>query len=51
MDAERVDAKLTVDAMVMAYAATSGGAVVYTSDLDDLRKLTHVFPAVTLLGV
>jgi len=48
---ERDRAKLSVDVMVMAFAATLGGALVYTSDLDDLQKLTRYFPEVRLLGV
>ena len=48
---ERDRAKLSVDVMVMAFAATLGGALVYTSDLDDLQKLTRYFPEVRLLGI
>jgi predicted nucleic acid-binding protein len=39
-----------VDAVVMASAA-SRGDVVYTSDVDDLEKLRHHFPAVRVLAV
>lgn len=48
---ERDRAKLSVDVMVMAFAATLGGALVYTSDLDDLQRLSRYFPEVRLLGV
>ena len=48
---ERDRAKLSVDVMVMAFAATMGGALVYTSDLDDLQKLSRYFPEVRLLRV
>jgi hypothetical protein len=37
--------------MVMAFAATFGGALVYTSDLDDLQRLSRYFPEVRLLAV
>lgn len=37
-----------IDAIVMASAAQRGD-VVYTSDFDDLAKLRHVFPTVTVL--
>jgi hypothetical protein len=37
--------------MVMAFAATYGGALVYTSDIDDLQKITKYFPEVRVLGV
>ena len=49
-DAER-RVSLTVDAMVMAFAATLGGALVYTSDLDDLTRLSRFFPSVRVLTV
>src|SRR5260221_13684866 len=39
MRGERVRARLTVDVMVMAFAATHGGALVYTSDVSDLDAL------------
>ena len=48
---EKERAKMSVDVMVMAFAATYGGAVVYTSDLDDLRRLSRHFSEVRLLGV
>jgi hypothetical protein len=46
----RLPATGTVDAIVMASAA-SRGDVVYTSDLDDLHKLSAFFPGVRLLAV
>jgi len=39
-----------IDAIVMAFAATRG-AVVYTSDVDDLRALTRFFPGVRVLSI
>ncbi len=39
------------DAIVMASAALRGGGIVYTSDLDDLKKLQRHFPTVRLLSV
>jgi hypothetical protein len=48
---EKGRAKMSVDVMVMAFAATFGGAVVYTSDLDVLQRLSRYFPEVRLLGV
>jgi predicted nucleic acid-binding protein len=39
-----------VDAIVMASAARRGD-VVYTSDVDDLRRLREYFPGVRVLGV
>jgi predicted nucleic acid-binding protein len=39
-----------VDAIVMASAARAG-AVVYTSDFDDLSRLQRFFPSVRVLGV
>ncbi len=39
-----------IDAIVMASAAMRG-AVVYTSDLDDLEKLRSHFPGVRVFGV
>jgi hypothetical protein len=47
----RGDARLAVDAMVMAYAATFGGSLVYTSDVDDLLAIGAHFPAVRVLAV
>lgn len=48
---EKERARLAVDTMVMAFAATLGGALVYTSDLDDLGRLGRYFPEVRLLAV
>jgi hypothetical protein len=39
------------DAVVMASAALRGGGVVYTGDLDDLRRLQRHFPTVLVLSV
>ena len=39
------------DAVVMASAALRGGGVVYTSDVDDLRRLQRHFPTVLVLPV
>jgi predicted nucleic acid-binding protein len=47
----RERARLAVDVMVMAFAATAGGAIVYTSDVADLDRLTRHFPSVRVLGV
>lgn len=44
-------ARLAVDAMVMAFASLFGGALVYTSDLDDLARLATFFPSVRLLSI
>jgi predicted nucleic acid-binding protein len=46
----RITAPLTIDAIVMATAA-SPGAVVYTSDFDDLDRFTRVYPGVRLFTV
>ena len=40
-----------VDVMVMAYAVTLGGALVYTSDVPDLDLLRQDFPSVRVLAV
>jgi predicted nucleic acid-binding protein len=40
-----------VDAVVMASAALRGGGVVYTSDVDDLRRLQRHFRSVHVLPV
>jgi predicted nucleic acid-binding protein len=40
----------TIDAVVMATAARTGG-VVYTSDVADLERLRTFFPTVRVLGV
>ena len=39
------------DAVVMASAALRGGGVVYTSDIDDLKRLQRHFPTVSILPV
>jgi predicted nucleic acid-binding protein len=46
---ERVS--LAIDAMVMAFAALYGGALVYTSDVHDLARLQRFFPSVRILSV
>lgn len=46
----RVDAKLSVDAAVMASAARSGH-IVYTQDYDDLVRFSAFFPDVKVLTV
>ncbi len=38
------------DAVVMASAALRGGGVVYTSDMDDLKRLQRHFPTVLILA-
>lgn len=43
-----VDAKLSIDAAVMAFAALTDSPVV-TSDLDDLERFRPTFPGVRLL--
>ncbi len=44
-------AKMSIDVMVMAFAALYGGALVYTSDVGDLQSLARHFPDVRVLGV
>ena len=39
------------DAIVMASAAVRGGGVVYTSELDDLKRLQRHFPTVLVLSL
>lgn len=39
------------DAVVMASAALRGGGVVYTSDVDDLKRLQRYFASVLVLPV
>jgi predicted nucleic acid-binding protein len=51
MKGEKGRAAMTIDVMVMAFAATSGGALVYTSDLGDLERIGRYFPGVRVLGV
>ncbi len=46
----RVPEATTIDAVVMAFAAARGD-VVYTSDVDDLRRLTTFFPTVRVLSI
>jgi predicted nucleic acid-binding protein len=46
---ERV--RLAIDVMVMAFAALHGGGLVYTSDVEDLARLSEYFPSVRILGV
>jgi len=48
---KKVDAKVTIDFMVMAFAAIHGGALVYTSDVGDLQRALAHFPEVRVLGV
>ena len=47
----RARAALAVDVMVMAFAATYGGALVYTADPDDLERIANHVPAVRVLAV
>jgi predicted nucleic acid-binding protein len=47
----RADSRMAVDVMVMAYAATLGGSLVYTSDVGDFQLLSTYFPEVRVLGV
>jgi predicted nucleic acid-binding protein len=51
MRGQAVRAKMSVDVMVMAFAATHGGALVYTSDVHDLTRIGTYFPEVRVLGV
>jgi predicted nucleic acid-binding protein len=51
MRGEKGRAKMSIDVMVMAFAATYGGALVYTSDVGDMQQLTRYFPDVRVLGV
>jgi predicted nucleic acid-binding protein len=39
------------DAVIMASAALRGGGVVYTSDVADLTRLSHLFPTALVLPV
>jgi predicted nucleic acid-binding protein len=48
---KKVRAQMSVDVMVMAFAATWGGGLVYTSDVDDLQQLRSLFPGVRVLAV
>jgi predicted nucleic acid-binding protein len=51
MRGEKGLATMSVDVMVMAFAATHGGALVYTSDVGDLTRIGRYFPEVRVLGV
>jgi predicted nucleic acid-binding protein len=44
-------ARMSVDVMVMAFAAMYGGALVYTSDVGDLLQIAKYFSAVRVLSV
>jgi hypothetical protein len=46
-----VNASTLANAVVMASAALRGGGIVYTSDVDDLKRLQRHFPTVSLLPV
>jgi predicted nucleic acid-binding protein len=46
----KVRGATAVDAIVMAFAAMTGG-VVYTSDVSDLEALTSFFPGVRVLAI
>ncbi|MBI5532359.1 MAG: type II toxin-antitoxin system VapC family toxin [Deltaproteobacteria bacterium] len=48
---DKVRAQMTVDVMVMAFAAVQGGALVYTSDTEDLQRIARYFPGVRVLAV
>ena len=47
----RGDARMAIDVMVMAYAASHGGALVYTGDVSDLQAISQYFPGVRVLGI
>jgi predicted nucleic acid-binding protein len=51
MRSEKGRANAAIDVMVMAFAATHGGALVYTSDVSDLQRIAKYFPEVRVLGV
>lgn len=51
MHGARGNAAMTIDVMVVAFAATHGGALVYTSDVADLQRIAQSFAAVRVLGV
>ncbi len=51
MARDRSHGKMAVDAMVVAFAATYGGALVYTGDIEDLQRVARHFPAVRVLAV
>jgi predicted nucleic acid-binding protein len=46
-----VEGASLADAVVMASAALRGGGVVYTADIDDLKRLQRHFPTVLVLHV
>ena len=48
---ERERARLSIDVMVMAFAALFGGGVVYTGDMDAFGSLASYFPSVRVLSV
>jgi predicted nucleic acid-binding protein len=48
---DKGSARMSIDVMVMAFAATFGGALVYTSDVGDLQRIGGYFPDVRVLGV
>lgn len=47
----KLRAAWAIDVMVMAFAATYGGGLVYTSDIDDLERIGAHFPGVRVLSV
>jgi predicted nucleic acid-binding protein len=51
MRGEKLRASMSIDVMVMAFAATYGGALIYTSDVADLERIAPHFPGVRVLGV
>jgi hypothetical protein len=51
MRGDKGRAKVTVDVMVMTFAATYGGGLVYTSDVEDLTRIARYLPEVRVLGV
>lgn len=52
ISAERERARLAIDVMVVAFAALEGGALVYTSDVEDLQLIaSRFFPVVRVLGI
>jgi predicted nucleic acid-binding protein len=51
MRGEKLRASMSIDVMVMAFAATYGGALIYTSDVADLERIAPHFPGVCVLGV
>jgi hypothetical protein len=48
---DKMRANLVVDVMVMAFAATLGGGLVYTGDVGDLQRIGKHFPDVRVLSV